>query len=275
MVVNKNYGALMSSFSLLTFCVIVGSHPKVMTILNYYRKIYYRKGGDPMAIVAGKTSYPKTTKKSLDELLSSKKKEQQPDNEETQEPTNDEISFEELRGLFGAGFAEIEYREMYRKFISLQNNYPLRTEMHKEALVTYVKYAFKRDKAIADDDMDAADKWGKLCAKQATDAKINPSQLSAADLSDGMTCFSQVSAAVERAQDIIPLLNKFIERPQDRVDYTIWQYVNYCRHLEGKPLIQYRELYTFLKKRYEENKEKLSFIYDEGDGLFDERDLGE
>ena len=135
----------MSSFSLLTFCVIVGSHPKVMAILNYYRKIYYRKGGNLMAIVAGKTSYPKTTKKSLDELLSSKKKEQQPDNEETQEPTNDEISFEELRGLFGVGFAEIEYREMYRKFISLQNNYPLRTEMHKEALVTYVKYAFKRE----------------------------------------------------------------------------------------------------------------------------------
>ncbi len=243
-----------------------------------------------MAKVAGKTSYNKSTKKSLEELLAGKKTIQQKtleqpiDNvvqenndmqEQHQQPIQREISFDELKDLFGYGFTEGEYREMYRKFISLQNNYPLRTEMHKEALITYVKYAFKRDKAIADDDMDAADKWGKLCAKQATDAKINPSQLSAADLSDGMTCFSQVSAAVERAQDIIPLLNKFIEKPQDRVDYTIWQYVNYCRHLEGKPLIQYRELYTFLKKRYEENKEKLSFIYDEGDGMFDTNDLGD
>lgn len=189
--------------------------------------------------------------------------------------SNNDVSFEELKNLFGIGFSGLDYQEMYSKYISLQNNYPLRTEMHKEALITYIKYAYKRDKAIADDDMEAADKWGKLAAKQATDAKINPSQLSAADLSDGMTCFSQVSAAVERAQDIIPLLNKFIDKPQDRVDYTIWQYVNYCRHLEGKPLIQYKDLYTFLKKRYEENKDKLSFIYDEGDGLFDTNDLGD
>lgn len=249
-----------------------------------------------MAVVAGKTNFNTNSKKSLEELLQKKKPIpkktiNKPKTEKNQEETNiennkdvieqnteknkEDISFNELKDLFGYGFDESEYREMYRKYISLQNNYPLRTEMHKEALITYVKYAFKRDKAIADDDMEAADKWGKLCAKQATDAKINPSQLSAADLSDGMTCFSQVSAAVERAQDIIPLLNKFVEKPQDRVDYTIWQYVNYCRHLEGKPLIQYRELYTFLKKRYEENKEKLSFIYDEGDGMFDTNDLGD
>lgn len=200
-----------------------------------------------------------------------------PDTKPITKPDEDtsKKTFKELQSLFGTGFTESEYREMYDRLMELANNYPMeRTAMHKEALVTYIKYAFKRDKAIAEDDIDAADKWGKLASKQANDAKINPNQLSAADLSEGMTSFSQLSTMVERHQDIIPLLNTFIEKPQDRVDYTIWQYVNYCRHLEGKPLIQYRDLYLFLQKRFDENKNKYSFLKDEGDGDFDRNDLG-
>lgn len=224
-----------------------------------------------MAKVAGKTSYNKPVKKSLEELLASKKTIQQKtleqpiDNavqenndiqEQHQQPIQREISFDELKDLFGYGFTESEYREMYRKFISLQNNYPLRTEMHKEALITYVKYAFKRDKAIADDDMDAADKWGKLCAKQATDAKINPSQLSAADLSDGITCFSQLAQAVEKEIDVVPILNEYIERPRDRVDYTIYMIIDYLRDLEGKSHIDYKDVYQYIYKQRDKNVKK-------------------
>lgn len=237
-----------------------------------------------MAKIAGKTSYNKPTKKSLNELLASKKtipqktleqpsenvvKENVQEQPQIQQPTQKEISFDELKDLFGYGFAENEYREMYRKFISLQNNYPLRTEMHKESLITYVKYAFKRDKAIADDDMDAADKWGKLCAKQATDAKINPSQLSAADLSDGISNFSKITEAVEKVQDIIPILPKFIQEPQDGLDYYMWQTIQYLRRLENKPLCKYSDIYNFMGIQFEENKNKYPFIAREKDGNFD------
>lgn len=184
-----------------------------------------------------------------------------------------EISFEELKDMFGRGFDEPGYREMHKRFVALSNNYPLRTEMHREALLTYTKYAFRRDEAIADGDIDAADKWGKLAAKQAADAKINPSQLSAADLSDGMTSFSQLSAMVEKAQDIIPLLPQFIEEPKDRVDYTLWEYINYARHLDGKPLIEYKELYKFLEARYESLKKRYKFMKKEEDGNFDTDDI--
>ena len=219
-----------------------------------------------------KKTTPKTEKPEKKEDVIVQEKEEQIENIEETEKA---ITIEDYEELFGTGFSEVEYKKMYKRYELLQNNYPLRTEMHKEALATYTKYAFKRDQAIADDDVEAADKWGKLASKQATDAKINPSQLSAADLSDGMTCFSQVSATVEKAQDIIPLLNKFIEQPQDRVDYTIWQYVNYCRHLECKPLIQYKDLYNFLKSRFEEYKMDYTFLFDEGDGKFDTNDLGD
>lgn len=241
-----------------------------------------------MAKIAGKNSYPNISDELRQAIKETKVAPIDNAEEEVSEkpikkqskltPTKGKMGseeFSEMEERFGSGFSGKEYEEMNDKFLTLQNNYPLKTKMHEEALVTYVKYAFKRDKAIANDDIEAAEKWGKLAAKQATDAKINPSQLSAADLSDGMTCFSQVSATVERAQDIIPLLNKFIDKPQDRVDYTIWQYVNYCRHLEGKPLCQYKDLYKFLKKRYEEYKMDYSFLFDEGDGKFDTNDLGD
>lgn len=172
------------------------------------------------------------------------------------EVEEDKISFEALKDLFGAGFSESEYREMNKRFISLQNNYPLKTEMHKEALITYVKYAFKRDKAIADDDIEAADKWGKLCAKQATDAKINPSQLSAADLSDGITCFSQLAQAVEKEIDVVPILNEYIERPRDRVDYTIYMIIDYLRDLEGKSHVDYKDIYQYIYKQRDKNAKK-------------------
>lgn len=240
-----------------------------------------------MARVAGKTSYNKSSKKSLEELLASKKTIQQKtleqpiDNavqenndikEQSQQPIQREISFDELKDLFGYGFTESEYREMYRKFISLQNNYPLKTEMHKEALITYVKYAFKRDKAIADDDMDAADKWGKLCAKQATDAKINPSQLSAADLSDGINNFSKLVEAVERTQDIIPILPKYKQAPLDMVDYTIWQYVNYVRRLQNLPTIKYDELYKFLEEKAKTDSKSYPFVQIPPNGHYDDKE---
>jgi len=179
-----------------------------------------------------------------------------------------------IKSIFGEGFTDKEYAELGLRFRTMQNNYPLRTAMHIEALSTYIKYAFKRDKAIAEDDIESADKWGKLAAKQATDAKINPSQLSAADLSEGMTSFSQLSSMVEKAEDIIPLLPKFIAKPHDRVDYTIWQYVNYIRDLEGKSLIKYADLYKFLLARYKENKDKLDFDFFDGNGNFDTNDIG-
>ena len=239
-----------------------------------------------MAKIAGMGSYPKMSdemkaalKKGSTELSPSIETEVETKGESSTKKKTKGVNpiedFDKMVELFGSGFNGQEYQTMYEKFKTLQNNYPLKTKMHEEALVTYVKYAFKRDKAISDDDIEAADKWGKLAAKQANDAKINPSQLSAADLSDGMTCFSQVSATVEKAQDIIPLLNVFVEKPQDRVDYTIWQYVNYCRHLEGKPLCQYKDLYNFLKKRFEEYKMDYTFLFDEGDGKFDTNDLGD
>ena len=188
-------------------------------------------------------------------------------NQETNQPSQEDYKETYIK-LFGKGFSMEDYEGMYEKFVSLANNYPLKTAFHTEALATYVKYAYRRDVAIAEGDADMAKTWGVLAKDQADKAKINPNQLSVADLSDGMTSFSQLSSMVEKAQDIIPLLPEFKEQPKDRVDYTLWEYVNCVLHLFGKPLIEYKELYKFLDYRYESLKKRYKFIKKEDNGNF-------
>lgn len=198
------------------------------------------------------------------------------ENENKEDKDNENIDndlMETYYEIFGKGYSTEDYEGMYKKFCLLRNNYPLKTAFHTEALATYVKYAYRRDRAIAEGDSDMAKTWGVLAKDQADKAKINPNQLSVADLSDGMTSFSQLSSMVEKAQDIIPLLPEFKEQPKDRVDYTLWEYVNCVLHLFGKPLIEYKELYKFLDYRYESLKKRYKFIKKEDDGNFDTDDV--
>lgn len=222
-----------------------------------------------MAKIAGKNSYPKISEELKQAIKETKVQPVEAFEEEIPENSVEKKSkltskkkkmsseeFAEMEELFGVGFSSKEYEEMYATYCSLQNNYPLRTEMHKDALVRVVKYGFKESQAIANDDAESAAKWGKLCKDARNDAKMNPSQLSAADLSDGITCFSQLSQAVEKEIDVIPILNEYIERPRDRVDYTIYMILDYLRDLEGKSHIDYKDVYQYIFNQRDKNTKK-------------------
>lgn len=172
--------------------------------------------------------------------------------------------------LFGEGFTSEEYKSAKRLFEKMTNNYPLKTNMHEQILADWAMTKTKEVRAMANGNVEEAEKWGKRADAKATAAKLNPSQLSAADLSEGINNFSKLTEAVERAVDIIPVLNTYRERPQDKVDYTIWQFINYCRKLEGKPPVEYREIYSFLDEQYEKHKELLKWLRREKDGHYDE-----
>lgn len=230
-------------------------------------------------------------KKSLIEMLKQdKKKETKKKKEEVEKPTEtDEIkqkqqneqpeetqeylTTQDLKDLFGSGFTPEEYKNLFEIYSSYSNNYPLRTAMHKMALIKVCKCTLRYNQALADNDLDSLKVWDAALSKALKEAKINPEQLSAADLSDGMTSFSQLSLAVEKAVDIIPVLPQFVENPKDRVDYTLWEYINYARHMEGKPLVEYKDIYNFLQVRYESLKKRYKFLKKEDDGQFDKNDL--
>lgn len=155
---------------------------------------------------------------------------------------------------WGFGYNDEELYSFERKYDLLKNNYPEKTAMHTEALLTYIRYRVKEELATARGDVAEAQKWGQLADKASERAKINPSQLSKADLTGGLNGFGELARAVERAKDIIEILPRFKEKPQDKVDFTLWCYINYIRRMKNLPDAEYKEIYNFYEERKEEYK---------------------
>lgn len=155
----------------------------------------------------------------------------------------------DIKEFWGAGYSNEEYEAMQKKYVFLGQNYTEVTNMHTEALVTYVRYKVKEEFAVSAGDVASAKVWSELANKAAAAAKINPNQLSKADLMGGISTISEISQAVEQAVDIIPILPQFKYRPNDAIDFTIWCYINYARDLEGKPLVEYSDVYKFYDDR--------------------------
>ena len=163
-----------------------------------------------------------------------------------------------LTEKWGFGYSDQELIMFEKKFNLLKDNYPLKTAMHTEALCTYVRYRVKEEMATANGSVGEAQKWGVLAERAAQSAKINPSQLSKADLSGGLNGFGELARAVEQAVDIIPVLPVFKEKPQDKVDETLLHYINYVRRLKNMPDAEYKDVWHFLEERKKEYEIKSS-----------------
>ena len=150
---------------------------------------------------------------------------------------------------YGFGYTDEELIANDRKYNQLRASYPEYTALHTEALITYCRFRVKEEFATARGDLKEASKWADAAQKQATSARINPSQLSKNDLTSGLSGFGELTRAVEQAVDVIPILPRFIEQPQDKVDFTLWCYINYIRKMQNLPDCEYSEIYDFLEQR--------------------------
>jgi hypothetical protein len=166
--------------------------------------------------------------------------------------------------LFGEGYCKEDYKLMWDKYQFLKKSYPDITNLHTEALITYVRFKVREEQAVAAGDAAEADKWSESARKAADKAKINPSQLSQSDLQGGVNSFSELFMSLEQAVDVIPILPHFKFRPNDAIDFNIWCIINYLRSLEGKSLCSYEDVYKFYDER------KAEFISQYGDvyGIF-------
>lgn len=171
---------------------------------------------------------------------------------------------QEMVRLFGSGYKKNEYKAMWDKYNFLKESYPDVTNLHTEALITYVRFKVQEELATARGDAESAKTWSDAAMKAADKAKINPSQLSQNDLQGGLNSFAELMQALEQAVDVIPILPRFKYRPNDAIDFNIWCFVNYVRDLEGKPLCEYQDVYAFYDKR------KAEYISQYGDpyGIF-------
>lgn len=158
----------------------------------------------------------------------------------------------DLALFWGAGFNVTELDAMQKKYDKITESYATPTQMHVENLKRYCKYSVKEDMALAADDATAAKNWGDLASKAAQAAKLNVAQMSAADLQGGVNSFSEVVQAVESAVDIVPILNRFVYRPNDSLDLVLWEYCNYARHLKGLKDETYEDMYKFYDDKKQE-----------------------
>jgi len=175
------------------------------------------------------------------------------------------IVTDEIIDKWNFGYSTEEYYYFEKKYNQLKNNYSEKTAMHTEALLNYIRYRVKEEIATAKGDVSESKNWAGMAKDAATSAKINPSQLTKADLTEGLNTISELSQAIEREIDIIPILPRFKFRPNDALDFNIWCYVNYERHLKGMPLVEYADIYKFYDER------KADYIKQYGDpyGIFE------
>ncbi|WP_080845567.1 hypothetical protein [Cytobacillus gottheilii] len=155
----------------------------------------------------------------------------------------------ELKEIYGHGYPDEEYILFEKKFRKLKPSFQLPTTMHEEYLREYCVNKVKETLAKSKGEFKEAKEWSIMAKEAAEAGKLKPSQMSKADLSKGLDGFGQLSRMVEEHRDIIPLLPKFTEQPKDKVDVTLWLYVNYIRDLEGLPEAAYKDIYEFYEVR--------------------------
>ena len=148
----------------------------------------------------------------------------------------------------------------------MTKTYVIQTNLHKEALLTYVRFKVKEEIATSKGDVQEAQKWYQAAQDAAEKAKITPKQLTKEDLQGGITSFSEIFKAVEQAVDVIPILPQFKYRPNDALDFVIWCYINYARDLQGLPQCSYEDVYRF----YDKKKKEYLDQYGDSYGIFEE-----
>lgn len=176
--------------------------------------------------------------------------------------TEEFLITDSIKNKWGFGYTNDQYEAFEKKYYFLRNNYSEVTAMHTEALLNYIRYKVKEEFAIANDNVAEAEKWNKMANQASTSAKINPNQLSKADLSEGLSTFSELSQAIEKEVDILRILPKFKFRPNDALDFNIWCYVNYDRDLRGMQPAEYYDIYKFYDERVESYIKQYGDPYD-------------
>lgn len=172
----------------------------------------------------------------------------------------------EIVELFGDGYTTTEYKKMYEKYEKLKLNYTLQTNLHQEALATYVRFKVKEEMATAAGNVDEAKKWYDAAQNAASNGKLTPKQLSAADLQKGVNSFSELTLAIEQATDVINILPKYKTQPHDAPDFNIYCYINYARKLKGLPTVEYKDIYKF----YDDKMDEYLKQYGDPNGVFTE-----
>jgi hypothetical protein len=176
--------------------------------------------------------------------------------EQTSNISQNDLS--KLKDKYGFGYPDEEYMLFEKKYSELKTSFQLLTTMHIEYFKEYCINRVKETLAKAKGDFKQAKEWATMVKDVAEAGKLKPSQMSKADLSGGLDTFGQLARMVEENFEVMPLLPQFIEQPKDKVDVTLWCFINYVRDLKGLPECDYKEIYEFYNRKKEDYENQIS-----------------
>lgn len=194
---------------------------------------------------------------------------------ESVDPKNLKIPKSKLSKLqerYGYGFTNEEYLNFERKYEKMSVGYSEKTALHTERLITYIIHKVKEEMATASGEVGEAEKWAKLAQKDAQDAKLNISQLSKNDITGGVDLLPQLIEAVEERVSLIPIMPKLRTVPYDDADMIIYALSNYNRRLEGKEVVEYKDVWSFYDDFFYEHFKDKGYADDEIKEMKSKRD---
>lgn len=177
-----------------------------------------------------------------------------------------DVITDEMVELFGEGYSPKQLRAMDKKYKFLKQDYDEITSMHTESLLTVVRFKIMEEECTSKGDVEGAKKWSSMASTASLQAGITPNQMRKADLIGGITAFGELTQVIEEnCGGVIEIMPQFLQRPRDVPDFTIWNYIDCARHLEGKDQVSYADVYKFYDKRkqdFEDENKDMAYIFD-------------
>ena len=162
-------------------------------------------------------------------------------------------------------YADNELLRFEKKYQQMSKSYQILTTLHDEGLIDFCRLQCLYEMAVERKDMQEAKIFKSLADDAKKAAKLNPLQLDKADLTaGGCNSFGEIARIVSKRDGVCRLPLKYLQQPNDRIDYAIYQFISYERALRGLPEPEYEEIYAWyinnIKRLDEHYKVEPEFI---------------
>lgn len=186
------------------------------------------------------------------------------------------IPLDILKYKWGDTFPPNSLYKFEAEYDTLKKNYTIKTAQHDKFLKMACIASVQMVEKLASGEVAEAQKLSSIFEKMTLGGKLQPSQMSKADLAGGMNNFSEFYKTLEEANGVIEILPEYLKQPKDDADFVLYCNVLYARRLMGYSDCEYGEIYEFyneIKSSQEGDEESIEDLirdYNDGDEDDDE-----
>lgn len=145
---------------------------------------------------------------------------------------------EQLIFDWGSGFTTIEYLKMEKFFQDSLNNFSVITPIDRDQLRTLIKTSIRRDRALANNDVNEFEKLSKQYDTIMKSQSLRPMDRQGKDQEAGLKSFAQVFKTVEQEGYTAPQSEVITKDVEDIFDRMIISILNYYNRIVGEELLE-------------------------------------